>query len=74
LSGEGRARLRGKPDHRFRKNFGRPFAAGLFGENVENGLGENWASIRRRSKRLSAIDKPSGRSKSAIAWWLVKPL
>ena len=40
LSGEGRASLRGKPDHRFRKNFGRPLAAGLLGENVENGLGE----------------------------------
>ena len=40
LSGEGRARLRGKPDHRFRKNFGRPLAAGLLGENVENSLGE----------------------------------
>jgi hypothetical protein len=40
LSGEGRASLRRKPDHRFRKNFGRPLAAGLLGENVENGLGE----------------------------------
>jgi hypothetical protein len=40
LSGEGRARLRGKPDHRFRKNSGRPLKAGLLRENVENGLGE----------------------------------
>jgi len=66
LSGEGRARLRGKPDHRFRKNSGRPLKAGLLARTSKMALA-NWASIRRRSKRLCAIDKPSGRSKSAIA-------
>ena len=47
--------LHGKPDHGFCENFYRLVTANLLGEYSKMALA-NWASIRRRSKRLCAIE------------------